>query len=697
MDSMAPEGIGEARRAVGRILSDMRPTYFPCWLALPALLAMAGCPSRPPEPGALVPISAPAPHLAPPPADALEQSGGLKLLARFGGTVLVAEKEANAVAFSPDGTQLVSGGGRGAGLMLWDARTGQAVGSFSGENMTPSAVAFSPDGKLIAASGLTRRIALYDPVSRTAIRYLDGHKDSVYRFAFSPDSKLLASGDGDGVLLLWDLSSTAPPRTLASHHPSTGELAFSPDGRSLVSPNDGGLISMWDVATGKKTRQSAPGFATSIHGLAYAADGKTLVSGETLTDGTDAVVVRDASNLKVLRTLRGHGMHANAVRTTRGGLVVSASGDGTMRVWNSAAGGLVRTISIGSPLWSMALSADGRLVAAAGRGRKVHLFRTKTGEPVFPSNDHQTSIDQLAFSPDGQWIASGDADGNVRLRDVVSGIPKVQFKLPRSISTLCFGPDGSKLLTVSDGDAQFWDPRTGAALGSFQLGPFDALVFSPDGRTVAASNTSRLVRLLDATTGAEIRIFGTPQRHDGMRQNLMTPSSVSFSPDGTRLAVARWDQPIQVWEVETGALVHTLPGTLNVAFSPHGDVIAGNVGTVAKRGTSLEIRLWNATTGAELFTVEGNTKPVFSADGRALLAFHDRKTAGGPPIGSRATVDRELRVWSVVDGKLVAHAREPGRVPLALAISPAGKRIATAGHDATIAIFELANEESRGE
>ena len=666
------------------------------WLVLPFLLSTTGCTPRPLEPVASVPNSASPQQFAPPPTVAVQQSGGLKLRARFGGTVLVADKEANTVAFSPDGTQLVSGGGQGAGLVLWDARTGQAVGSFSGENMTPSTVAFSPDGKLIAASGLTPRIALYDPVSRTALRSLDGHKDSVYRFAFSPDSKHLASGDGDGVLLLWDLSSTAPPRTLATHHPSTGELAFSPDGRSLASPRDGGLISTWDVATGKKTRESAAGFATSIHGLAYAADGKTLVSGETLTDGTDAVVVRDSSTLKVLRTLRGHGMHANAVRTTPGRLLLSASGDGTIRVWDTATGRLIRTISTASPLWSIALSADGELVAAAGRGRKVHLFRTKTGEPVFPSKDHQTSIVQLAFSPDGRWIASGDADGNVRLRDVVSGIPNVGFKLPQAITTLGFSPDGSRLLTVSNGHAQFWDPRTGAALGGFQLGRSDALVFSPDGRTVAASNASRMVRLLDATTGAEIRIFGTPQPHDGMRQNLMTPSSVSFSPDGKRLAVARWDQPIQIWEVETGALMQTLPGTLHVAYSPRGDVIAGNVGTVAKRGTSLKIGLWNAATGAEMFTVEGNTKPVFSADGRALLAFHDAETSAGA-IGNRATSDRELRVWSVVDGKLVAHVREPGRTPFTLAISPDGKRIATAGRDATIAIFELANEETLGE
>ena len=675
------------------MLTDMRFVHPRRWFALPALLVMAGCPSRPSEPNVVVPVAASQPPPAQPPV-AVQASGGLRLLARFGGTKLVADEEVKAVAFSPDGTQLVSGGGNGAGLVLWDARTGQTVGSFTGENMTPTAVAFSPDGKLIAASGLTRRIALFDPATRNVLKYLDGHKDSVYRFAFSPDSKRLASGDSDGVVLLWDLTSAAPPKTLAQNHPSTGELAFSPDGRWLASPRDGGTITIWDVAAGKQSRRSAAGFARSIHGLAYAADGKTLVSGETLTDGTEAVVVRDASTLKVKRILRGHTGHVNAVRTTPDGRVVlSVSGDGTMRLWESATGVSIRTLSAGVPLWTMALAADGERVAAAGGGRRVHLFRTATGEQVFPNKDHQTSIDRLAFSPDGRWLASGDTDGNVRLRDVASGVVGVTFKVPRFVSSLCFVPDGSRLLTVSEGEARFWDTGTGAALGGFSVGSSDALELSPDGRTVAASNASRVVRLLDATTGARIRVFGATQPHDGMRQNLMTPSSVSFSPDGKHLAVARWDQAIQVWELATGALVNTFPGTLHVAYSPDGQMIAGNEGTVSKGGTFLKVKLWNATSGDALLTLEGSSEPMFSADGRALLAFHNSATPPGEAIESREKT-RELRAWSTVDGRLLGAAHEPGRIPFALAVSPNGKHVATAGKDATIFLFELTVQEA---
>lgn len=677
------------------------PPRLPAWSLL-GVLALAGCSPRTAEPAPVVPIPPlPAQQAAATPAQTVQASGALKLLSRFGGSALVAEQEAQAVAFSPDSRQLASGGGKGHSIVLWDARTGQPIGSLSTDDVTPSKVSYSPDGKLIAASGVTRRIALFDATSRSLLRHLDGHQDNVYKFAFSPDSKRMASADGDGVVLLWDLTSNAAPRTLVKLPSSTGELAFSPDGRSLAVPSGDGSLGIWDSATGKKLRQSPPAASRAIHGVAWTPDGSALLSGETLASGGEVVFVRDAASFAVRHTLQGHTFHVNAVATTPDGrLLLSAGGDGTLRSWDMSTGALVRTMSAdGAALWTMSLSADGELVAAAGRGRKIHLFRTRTGDAVFPGQDHQASVDQLAFSPDGKSIASSDSDGNIIVRELASGTPRLRLpRQPRWVSALSFSPDGSRLMSVSDGAARFWDPRSGAELGSISVGRMDALVYSPDGRFLVASNDTRIVRMLDATTGVEVRSFGQAQPHDDMRQNLMTPSSVSFSPDGTLLAVARWDQPIQIWQTSQGSLVKTLPGTMHVTFSPRGDLIAGNVGSISKGGTSLQIRLWNVSTGAELFTVDGTTKPLFSRDGRFVMAYCDEAEDGpvrGTPQGrGRAIKARSLRVWSASDGKLVGQVAEPGRFPVSLAVSADGRKVASGGQDATIEVFELADAAS---
>ncbi|MBI4955026.1 MAG: WD40 repeat domain-containing protein [Myxococcales bacterium] len=677
-----------ARRALARVL--------PLVVAGLALAACAPAPARRQEPTVTAPPIAQIPaQTATPgvederPADDTPRT--LTPVARYGGTRWVASSEVKAVALSSDGRWAVSGGGDGPTPLLWDAQTGELAGPLGGATLSVAALAFTPDSRLVAGADIGRSIVVWDVATRAVVRRLEGHTASVYRLAISPDGKLLASGDADGVVLLWDLGSSAAPRTLARDLPSTGALGFSPDSRTLAVPNDGGIVTLWDLASGRMTRQSpAPsGRVRAVHGLCYSHDGTKLVTGETLGDGTQAVVVRDAASLRVLRTLLGHDNYAYGLATTPDDrLLVSAGGDGQVHVWELATGRELHAPShAGVPLWTLGLSPDGRLAVAAGGGRKIHLFRVDTGEAAVPQADHEAAIAELAFAPDGRTLASGDDDGVVIVRDLASGT--VRHRLPkqaRALAALAWSADGSRLFTLANGDGRYWNAQTGAPLGSLQLGRFDGAVLSPDGRFLAASSSTRIVRLLDAATGTVIRTFGEAQPHDDIRQNLMTPSAVSFSPDGKALAVARWDQPTQVWEIATGAPLRTLAGTLHVAFSPRGDLLAGSVGSVSKGGRDLRTRLWRAATGAELFTFAGETAPVFTPDGRHVLVLHDPEAAA--PSGSTPARERELLVWSAATGRLVARAPVPRHD--ALAASPHGTLVALGSRDGTVVVFDLA-------
>jgi WD40 repeat protein len=242
----------------------------------------------------------------------------------------------------------------------------------------------------------------------------------------------------------------------------------------------------------------------------------------------------------------------------------------------------------------------------------------------------------------------------------------------RALSSLGFSPDGKRLFTVIYRELRFTDAGTGAEIRSLGVQRFGAVVYAPDGRHVVSSDESRVVKLLDPDTGALVRTFGEPLPHDSDRQNLSTPSSVSFSPDGATLAVARWDQPIHIWETATGTLVRTFPGTLHVTYSPDGKRLAAGTGTISKRETKLSMQIIDATTGDVLHTLDGDPEARFSVDGRKVLALR----AG------------ELRLWDVQSGRL--ESQTPPHGATCFALSSDGKRVATGAADGSVVEWNIA-------
>jgi eukaryotic-like serine/threonine-protein kinase len=229
--------------------------------------------------------------------------------------------DVSAVAFSPDGTLLATGSSQTA--RLWNAATGQTIRTLTGHTNGP-AVAFSPDGTLLA-TGSSQTARLWDIATGQTIRTLTGHAGPVSAVAFSPDGTVLATGSRDQTARLWDAATGQTIRTLTGHAGPVSAVAFSPDGTVLATGSRDGTTRLCDAATGQKIRT----LTDSGRAVAFSPDGTLLATGRG-----DQARLWDAATGQTIRTLTGHTHGVSAVAFSPDGtLLATGSRDKTARLW----------------------------------------------------------------------------------------------------------------------------------------------------------------------------------------------------------------------------------------------------------------------------------------------------------------------------------------------------------------------------
>jgi WD40 repeat protein len=568
--------------------------------------------------------------------------------------------------------------------------------------------AFSPDGRRVAWACDDWRIHLCDTGTGKEIGSFGGkeHTQYLFRVAFSPDGRFLATASGTpsmpGAVAVWDARTGEKIRTLAAATCSGAQMAFSPDGdRLAVASGDlpqghprRGEVTVWEVATGAR-RHTLAGHKQSAMSVAFSPDGRLLASGDGSSDPLASewrqgeIRLWDARTGQSLRTWAGHAAVVSALAFAPDGRqLASAGGDRTVRVWDADTG-REKHVLHGHTCDAARLTFDrrGERLISTGNDQTIRLWHLASGKELLTLRGHTNGVLAVWIGPDGKRLLAADYDQTLKHWDTSANAGGRTLACPAGwVTCAVFSPDGHRIaLAGVDGTVRVWDPSAGKepiVLGRHAR-PVWHLAFHPDGTRLASASGD----WAQVERRGEITVWDVERRTEQFRLTAHTGLAwaVAFSPDGRSLASAGGEffRPgeIHVWDASTGELRRTLSrrkGVCDVQFSPDSKRLAG---AVYAEGS---VCVWDAATGQELFTVRQN------------LSENSMKLAFSCPDGKHLIVTREegLKLLDAATGREVRTvARQAGTAvgwAWGLAVSrPDGKRLATAGEDHTVKLWDL--------
>ena len=424
--------------------------------------------------------------------------------------------------FSPDGTRLATGY-LDTSVQIWDTTTGEelltlqkpiegdrwSVSKGNGIDTVnnpmknerlgrPSALAFSPDGALLACGSDDSTVKLWNTITGELVTTFTGHLSDIRRLTFSPEGNILASGSSDGTVRFWNINTMEALLTRITGHMWIRTASFLGDGSKLASAISNGIITVWDLQNSKKTTIQTK--TTLQKPLFWGTYRHHVLS----PDGT---------------ILANHGIQSDPSKSNYGSDV--------LRLNDVNTGGEVATF----PDYAVTVfSPDGKILAGWG-GNQIRLFNTEIGEgeceiivaekPGDDSDTHRPRINAIKFSPDGKKIVSGTEGGLVQIWEMETGIELSSFFEEKPPI-----------------DGSYQDPIT-------------TFAYSSDGSLLAVG-TRKTIRILGSSTRHH---FKEVSEDEYMYGDILT-----FSPDDKVLLRSLYDGKIELWDVVTGDKLTTLDG-----------------------------------------------------------------------------------------------------------------------------------------
>jgi WD40 repeat protein len=322
------------------------------------------------------------------------------------------------VCFSPRGNFLASNSNDNR-VKFWEIPSCKLIRVF--ENASSSL--FSPDGRFIATldSNWNSDIKLWETTSGKLLQTFKGNPHHIKNIAFSPDGKLLAAGDDDRKVKLWEIPSGKLLHTLNTGKYITDKVSFSPNGKylaSALSVSDK-FLKIWEIPSGKSLlffRAHKRGSSNTICiDIAFSPDGKLLASGAD----DKKVKLWEIPSGKLLHTLNGHENYVDKVAFSPDGKFLASCSHDT-KLWEVSSGKLKATLTERTGVVNISFSPDGKILASACRGN-VSLWQIPSGKLLRLLKCMEWTVRSIAFSPDGKFLATAGESKSIKIFEMPSG------------------------------------------------------------------------------------------------------------------------------------------------------------------------------------------------------------------------------------------------------------------------------------